>query len=188
MTFKDCFSVDEHKYNRIPKSIIGKIWALKTSARYSMPVYLRLTEFCYHKSVCSKWKIKKKLFFLLAVYFKSKNEIRNSFEHGYYHNIAEGTIFHHTGVTVNNGIIFEKDVQVFKDVTFAKVKGKVCRIGEGSVIFSQVIILGCRIGKNCVVGAGSVVINDVPDNSIVVGNPARVKRVCKDSSEYLESR
>ena len=31
-----------------------------------------------------------------------------------------------------------------------------------------------KIGSNCVISAGSVVMNDVPDNSIVAGNPARV--------------
>ena len=36
------------------------------------------------------------------------------------------------------------------------------------------------IGENSVVGAGSVVTKDVPDNSIVVGNPAKIiKRISK---------
>ena len=32
------------------------------------------------------------------------------------------------------------------------------------------------IGENSVVGAGSVVTKDVPDNTIVAGNPARILR------------
>lgn len=36
------------------------------------------------------------------------------------------------------------------------------------------ILPGVTIGKNSLVGAGSVVVNDVPDNAVVVGNPAKV--------------
>ena len=35
---------------------------------------------------------------------------------------------------------------------------------------------GVTIGENAVVGAGAVVTKDVPNNAVVVGNPARVIR------------
>lgn len=41
-------------------------------------------------------------------------------------------------------------------------------------IGSNVTILPVKIGKNSLVGAGSVVTKDVPPNSVVVGNPARI--------------
>ena len=44
-------------------------------------------------------------------------------------------------------------------------------IGTGSTI-----LCGVTIGENAIVGAGSVVTHDVPDNAIVVGNPARFLR------------
>jgi acetyltransferase-like isoleucine patch superfamily enzyme len=44
-------------------------------------------------------------------------------------------------------------------------------IGSGSTILSNVVV-----GENAIVGAGSVVTRDVPPNTIVVGNPARVLR------------
>lgn len=37
-----------------------------------------------------------------------------------------------------------------------------------------VILKGVTIGKNSVVAAGSVVVNDVPENSVVAGVPARM--------------
>lgn len=37
-----------------------------------------------------------------------------------------------------------------------------------------VILKGVRIGENTVIGAGSVVINDIPENSIAMGNPCKV--------------
>jgi acetyltransferase-like isoleucine patch superfamily enzyme len=43
-----------------------------------------------------------------------------------------------------------------------------CVIGQNAIIFGNV-----RIGKNSIVGAGSVVISDVPENTIVMGVPAR---------------
>jgi len=44
-------------------------------------------------------------------------------------------------------------------------------IGSGSTILSNLVI-----GENAIVGAGSVVTHDVPANTIVAGNPARVLR------------
>lgn len=44
-------------------------------------------------------------------------------------------------------------------------------IGTGSTILCGVVI-----GENAIVGAGSVVVRDVPPNTVVVGNPARVIR------------
>ena len=37
---------------------------------------------------------------------------------------------------------------------------------------------GCKIGKNCIIGAGALVTQNVeiPDNSLVIGNPGKVKR------------
>lgn len=33
-----------------------------------------------------------------------------------------------------------------------------------------------KIGNNVIIGAGAVVVKDIPDNSVAVGNPARVIR------------
>lgn len=45
-----------------------------------------------------------------------------------------------------------------------------------SIGTSSTILCGVTIGENAVVGAGSVVTKDVPPNTTVVGNPARVLR------------
>ncbi len=47
--------------------------------------------------------------------------------------------------------------------------GDDCWIGGNTVVLP-----GIKIGKGCVIGAGSVVTKDIPDNSLAVGNPAKV--------------
>jgi len=45
-----------------------------------------------------------------------------------------------------------------------------------SIGTSATILCGVTIGENAVIGAGSVVTRDVPENTIVAGNPARLMR------------
>ena len=48
-------------------------------------------------------------------------------------------------------------------------------IGNNVSLGANVTIIGnITIGDNVVVGAGSVVVNNIPGNSVVVGNPARI--------------
>ena len=48
--------------------------------------------------------------------------------------------------------------------------GKYSFIGTGAVILPNI-----KIGKECVIGAGSVVTKNVPNFSIVYGNPAKIR-------------
>jgi acetyltransferase-like isoleucine patch superfamily enzyme len=57
-------------------------------------------------------------------------------------------------------------------------------IKKGASIGSGVTILSnTSIGENAIVGAGSVVTKDVPPNSIVAGNPAKVLRYVEQNVE-----
>lgn len=50
-----------------------------------------------------------------------------------------------------------------------------CSIGDNVKLATGVIVIGnVNIGNNVYVGAGSVITKDIPDNCIVVGNPARI--------------
>lgn len=75
--------------------------------------------------------------------------------------------------TVDGELQTEKDWSVEKTV----VK-RGASIGSGVTILSNVVI-----GENAIVGAGSVVTRDVPSNTIVAGNPARVLRSVLSSSK-----
>ena len=63
-----------------------------------------------------------------------------------------------------------------------KVENTVVRkgasIGSGTTILSKV-----TVGSNAIVGAGSVVTKDVPDNSIVAGNPAKFLRYISEEKK-----
>ena len=48
---------------------------------------------------------------------------------------------------------------------------------------NAVVIEGVHIGKNAVVAAGAVVIEDVPDNAVVAGSPARVIKMKDEKTE-----
>ena len=61
---------------------------------------------------------------------------------------------------------------------FARRRSKLVTIGHDVWIGHGAIILSGRtIGVGAVIGAGAVVTKDVPDYSVVVGNPARILRM-----------
>lgn len=60
-------------------------------------------------------------------------------------------------------------------------------LGDNVELGSNVCIIGnVRIGNNVRIGAGSVVVKDIPDNSIAVGNPARVIRKLEPERHQLK--
>jgi len=90
-------------------------------------------------------------------------------------------IDHGMGVVIGETTIIGDDVLLYQGVTLGgtgKEKGKRHpTVGNNVVIGTGAKILGnIRIGNHTKVGAGSVVIRSVPDNSTVVGVPARVVR------------
>lgn len=58
-----------------------------------------------------------------------------------------------------------------------------CRVGDNSLIGIQAVVLnGATIGRNCLIGAKALVPEntEIPDNSLVLGSPGRVKRTLSD--------
>jgi len=79
-------------------------------------------------------------------------------------------------VIINSGAIVEHDCIIGSHVHIATgvhLAGGVAIDDESMIGAGSVIRQGIKIGKRATVGAGAVVIKDVPDDCIVVGNPAK---------------
>lgn len=62
------------------------------------------------------------------------------------------------------------------------------RIGSGSWLGTGVVVLpGVTIGEHVTVGANSVVADDLPDNAVAVGSPARVIRRLDEPARAVAS-
>ena len=90
----------------------------------------------------------------------------------------------HAKSNVQDGAVLHTDpgfpLQLGEGVTIghqAMLHG--CTVGDNSLIGIQAVVLnGARIGKNCLVGAGALVTEgkEFPDNSLILGSPAKVVR------------
>lgn len=76
-------------------------------------------------------------------------------------------------VTITGARILAHDGSMKKFLGYSKIArvtiGDNVFIGQGSIVLP-----GVTIGNNVIVGAGAVISRNVPDNSIVVGNPQQI--------------
>jgi acetyltransferase-like isoleucine patch superfamily enzyme len=103
--------------------------------------------------------------------------------------ICEGVIIE-DNVFIGHGVMFINDsyprattpdgnLQTEADWKIERtVIKKGASVGSGAAILSNI-----HIGENAIVGAGSVVTKNVPPNSIVAGNPARILRYIEQPVE-----
>lgn len=74
--------------------------------------------------------------------------------------------------SIGSNLYINQSVTIGAKKNGAPVIGNNCRVSVGAIILGNI-----KIGNNVVVGAGAVVTKDVPDNSVIVGNPARIIRL-----------
>lgn len=83
-------------------------------------------------------------------------------------------------VIINTHAVIEHDCSI-SDHSHIGPNATLCggvSVGTGTFIGAgATIIPGIKIGAWSVIGAGSVVIRDVPDNTTVVGNPAKILKI-----------
>jgi len=95
-------------------------------------------------------------------------------------NVQDGSVLHtDPGLALNLG----------RGVTVGhKVMLHGCDIGDYSLIgINAVILNGAKIGKHCLIGANTLVPEgmEVPDGSMVVGSPGKIKRELTDSEKKM---
>lgn len=109
------------------------------------------------------------------------------------------------GAIINIGAVIEEGTMIDMGAVLGTraTVGKHCHIGASAVLAgviepasatpviieddvlvgaNAVVIEGVHVGKNAVVAAGAVVIDDVPENAVVAGCPARIIKMKDDKA------
>ena len=104
--------------------------------------------------------------------------------------IGEGFQLYHRGTVIIGPVIIGKNCCVSHNVTIGRSfrNGQIGRpsigdyvwIGTGSVLVGNIII-----GKNVLIAPNAFVNFDVPDNSIVIGNPGKIIRKENPTNYYI---
>lgn len=101
----------------------------------------------------------------------------------------EGTLVLGAGVTIGHGTSFVTTRHQLgpAELRCGGFTGQAITVGDGAWLGANVTVLpGVSIGRGAVVAAGAVVCADVPDNALVAGVPARVRRMLGTGEEYEE--
>lgn len=99
---------------------------------------------------------------------------------GNYSNVQENSVIHTDegiAVTIGNHVTIGH---------LAMLHG--CEIGDNSLIgIGAVILNNAKIGKNCIIGAKALVTEgkEIPDNSLVMGAPAKVVKTLTDEQAQM---
>jgi carbonic anhydrase/acetyltransferase-like protein (isoleucine patch superfamily) len=99
-------------------------------------------------------------------------------------------------ITVGAGSNIQEGVMVHSDPGFPALIGKGCTIGHHAVVhgcmigdnslvgMGATVLNGAKIGRNCLIGANALITEgkEFPDNSLIVGSPARVIRTLSEEA------
>lgn len=157
--FKEDVRVNTQHHLGISRTdILGLLYLLTFSEPYRNLFYYRIG----YKSYLFRWMCKP----------------YNCFTIGTNTVIGEGMLCFHPFATIVNAEKIGTHFTVKNNVTIGNIrKGERPTIGNNVTVNANAVVIGAiSIGDNAIIGAGSVVTKNVPADSVVVGNPARIIR------------
>ena len=151
-----------------------------------------------------KYKKKQLMRLRIALIFDSKKRSKYLVKKKIFKNVGENFFFQPRIIPSDPELItFHNNVTVTSNVTFVThdvFNDGLNRLGKGYFEYFEkeieimdnvfigcntTILSGVKIGPNAIIGAGSIVTKDVPPNSVVAGNPAKV---IGTFDEFIEKR
>lgn len=188
MTFRNCIELIKADYKRCTVHGQNKwryLLKLIGNESFMITFWFRIASFLHHKNNI----FAKLLLFPVKVILKC-NSILTGIQLLVGTDIGEGLKFFHYGsVVIAGSVKIGKNVSIHQGVTLGRVfagkKAGVPIIGDNVVIFAGAKVIGnIHVGNNVVIGANAVVVNDVPDNAVVAGVPAKI--VSMDSAKCFD--
>ena len=102
-------------------------------------------------------------------------------------------------ITIGAGTNVQENSIMHTDPGFPLSVGENCTIGHGAILhgcqigdnslvgMGATILNGAKIGSHCLIGAGALVTEgkEIPDNSLVLGSPARVVKELDGSAQSM---
>jgi acetyltransferase-like isoleucine patch superfamily enzyme len=85
---------------------------------------------------------------------------------------------------IGHGVMFTNDLFPNGKISVDPATWLRTFVGDNVLIGSNATILPVRVGSGSVIAAGAVVTRDVPENSVIVGNPGRVTRRTRNDPSY----
>ncbi len=140
----------------------------------------------------------------IALIIDAKKRTKYLIKHNIFKSVGENFFFQpriipadpklikfHNNVVVTSGVTFiTHDIADFmlnniSSYNYKYYSGPIEVMNNVFIGCDSIILPNIRIGNNVIIGAGSVITKDIPDNSVVAGNPAKV---ISTFERYIEKR
>lgn len=144
------------------------------------------------KRICERWKKITLIYVLCWLYY---SHLQNKFgvDIPVQTKIGDGFLIEHCGgIVMNPKVSIGRNCNVYNGVTIGKEKRGLREgnpvIGDQVWIGANAVIVGkIKVGNDVMIAPGAFVNFDVPDHSIVLGNPARIIHKENATEGYIKN-